>query len=86
MKKNIPVVIATQTLYGRVHPLVYSALRNLSIKLKCIFVEDMLPETAYVKLGWVLGHTTKLEEVKEMMLKNTAGEISGRHQPDSFLY
>lgn len=86
MKKNIPVIIASQTLYGRVHPLVYSALRNLSITLKCIFVEDMLPETAYVKLGWVLGHTTKLEEVKEMMLKNVAGEINDRHMPDSFLY
>ncbi|MBN2112157.1 Glu-tRNA(Gln) amidotransferase subunit GatD [Candidatus Woesearchaeota archaeon] len=86
MKKNIPVVIATQTLYGRVHPLVYSALRNLSIKLKCIFAEDMLPETAYVKLGWVLGHTTKPEEVKKMMLAKAAGEVSDRHQPDSFLY
>ena len=86
MKKNIPIVIVSQTLYGRVHPLVYSALRNLSLKLKCIFVEDMLPETAYVKLGWILGHTQKLEEVKEMMLTNVAGEISDRHQPDSFLY
>lgn len=86
MQKGIPVVIATQTLYGRVHPLVYSALRNLSIKLKCVFAEDMLPETAYVKLGWVLGHTQKLEEVKEMMLTNIAGEINSRHQPDSYLY
>ena len=85
-KKNVSVVIASQTLYGRVHPLVYSALRMLSIKLKCIFAEDMLPETAYIKLGWVLGHAKKPEEIKEMMLKNIAGEITERSLPDSFLY
>jgi glutamyl-tRNA(Gln) amidotransferase subunit D len=84
--KNIPVIIASQTLYGRVHPLVYTNLRKLSIELGCIFAEDMLPETAYVKLGWVLGHTSKIEEVKELMLKNTAGEIIERMLPDSFLY
>ena len=85
-KKNIPVVIASQTLYGRVHPLVYSALRMLSIKLKCIFAEDMLPSVAYVKLGWVLAHAKKPEEVKEMMLKNIAGEITERSDYKSFLY
>lgn len=85
-KKNIPVVVATQTIYGRVHPLVYSALRMLSIKLKCIFAEDMLPETAYVKLGWALAKAKKPEEVKEIMLKNVAGEITERILPESFLY
>ncbi|MBW2995722.1 Glu-tRNA(Gln) amidotransferase subunit GatD [Candidatus Woesearchaeota archaeon] len=82
--KNIPVVIASQTLYGRVHPLVYSTLRELSIKLGCIFVEDMLPETAYVKLGYVLGKTKT--KVKEMMLTNIAGEITERSLDKEFLY
>jgi len=86
IEKGISVVVASQTLYGRVHPLVYSALRMLSIKLKCIFVEDMLPETAYIKLGWVLGHTTKPEEIKELMIKNISGEITERTEPSTFLY
>ena len=84
--KNVSIAIAPQTLYGRVHPYVYSPLRKLSIELNCIFVEDMLPETAYVKLGWVLGHTNKIDEVKKMMLTNFAGEISERTDEKAFLY
>jgi len=83
---KIAIVISTQTIYGRVHPYVYTPLRKLSIELNCIFAEDMLPETAYVKLGWVLGHTDKLDEVKKMMLTNYAGEISERSDEKAFLY
>ena len=46
----------------------------------------MLPETAYVKLGWVLGHTKSLEKVRKMMLTNYAGEITSRSIPQTFLY
>ncbi len=84
--KGTSVVVASQTIYGRVHPYVYTNLRKLSIELGCIFAEDMLPETAYVKLGWVLGHTTKNNEVKKMMAENVAGEISERSDAKSFLY
>ena len=83
---NVAIVIAPQTLYGRVHPYVYSPLRKLSIELNCIFAEDMLPETAYVKLGWVLGHTHKIDEVKKLMLTNYAYEISERTDESAFLY
>jgi hypothetical protein len=34
----------------------------------------MLPETAYLKLGWVLGHSQGREEVKRLMLTNIAGK------------
>jgi len=84
--KKIPIVIASQTLYGRVHPLVYTNLRKLSVELGCIFAENMLPETAYVKLGWVLGKTKDISKVKELMLKNIAGEITERSDDKSFLY
>jgi glutamyl-tRNA(Gln) amidotransferase subunit D len=84
-KKNIPVVIASQTIYGHVHPYVYTNLRKLSIELKSIFVEDMLPEVAYIKLMYALGHAKKMDEVKEIMLKNIAGEISEREPLDVFL-
>jgi len=85
MKKGIPVVIASQTIYGHVHPYVYTNLRRLSIELKSIFVDDMLPEVAYVKLMYVLGHAKKLDEIKEMMLQDIAGEITGREPLDVFL-
>jgi len=85
ISKNVAVVIATQTIYGRVHPYVYSALRMLSIKMKCIFAEDMLAETAYVKLGCVLAKTNNIDEVKKMMIADIAGEITERSD-NSFLY
>jgi glutamyl-tRNA(Gln) amidotransferase subunit D len=37
---------------------------------------DWTPETALVKLMWVLGHTKDMKKIKEMMLKNYVGEIS----------
>ncbi|MBI3035974.1 Glu-tRNA(Gln) amidotransferase subunit GatD [Candidatus Woesearchaeota archaeon] len=83
---GIPVVITSQTIYGRVHPFVYTNLRKLSIGLNCIFAEDMLPETAYIKLGWVLPQAKNIEEVKEMMLTNYAGEITERSDENGFLY
>lgn len=85
MKKGIPVVISSQTIYGHVHPYVYTNLRRLSIELKCIFVEDMIPEVAYIKLMYALGHAKKLDEVKEIMLTDIAGEITEREPLDVFL-
>ncbi len=88
IKKGIPVCIAPQTLYGRISMNVYSAGRLLQ-QAGAIPLEDMLPETAYVKLGWVLGHkdvAKDLNKIKEMMLTNYAGEISDRTLPNTFLY
>jgi glutamyl-tRNA(Gln) amidotransferase subunit D len=45
----------------------------------------MLPETAYVKLGWALGHTHDPEKVKEMMLTTIAGEMTEREPFDGYL-
>jgi glutamyl-tRNA(Gln) amidotransferase subunit D len=85
IKAGIPVVIATQTLYGRVNTKVYNNLRILFHEAGAIPAEDMLPETAYVKLGWVLGHTKNLEKVREMMLTNIAGEITERTEIETFM-
>jgi glutamyl-tRNA(Gln) amidotransferase subunit D len=71
------ICAAPQTIYGRLDPLVYSPGRKL-IKTGIIFLEDMLPETAYVKLGWVLGHKDWKNKIKEKMLENFSGEISER--------
>ncbi len=74
-EEGVAVCMTSQCLYGRVNLNVYSTGRRL-LKAGVIPCEDMLPETAYVKLMWVLGHTDDPEEVRGMMLTNYAGEIT----------
>jgi glutamyl-tRNA(Gln) amidotransferase subunit D len=82
--KGIFVGISSQTIFGRVNPLVYSNLRLLS-DTGAVFLEDLLAETAYVKLGWVLAQSKSFDETKELMLKNVAGEFNARLAPEDFL-
>ncbi|MCX6663242.1 MAG: Glu-tRNA(Gln) amidotransferase subunit GatD, partial [Euryarchaeota archaeon] len=53
IKNGSIIIMTSQCLFGRVNMRVYSAGRDL-IKAGVISGEDMLPETAYVKLMWVL--------------------------------
>ncbi len=85
VSKDVFVGITSQTLYGSTHPYVYTNLRLLG-KAGATFLGDMLPEVAYVKLAWVLGHTEDMDEVRSMMLENVAGELSGHRGFQSFLY
>lgn len=85
-KDGIVFVTAPQTIYGRINPDVYANLRILYREAGAIPSGDMLSEVAYIKLGWVLGHTKELEKVKEMMLTNYAGEITSRSLAGTFLY
>lgn len=82
---DIPVVIAPQTIYGRLNLNVYSAGRLLNQAGVIGDGADWLPETALVKLMWVLGHTKKMDKVKEMMETNFAGEISKETDVGTFL-
>jgi glutamyl-tRNA(Gln) amidotransferase subunit D len=81
--KGVVVGMTSQCLYGRVHPDVYRNLRLVS-NLGVVYCEDMTPETAYAKLGWLLGNY-KPTEAKEMLAKNIAGEIKDRTEADEFL-
>ncbi len=72
--QNGMIICATaQTIYGRLNPNIYSAGRDLE-KTGIIFLEDMLSETALIKLGWVLGH--KKWDAKEKMLENISNEFN----------
>lgn len=78
--KGMIVCAAAQTVYGRLDPLVYSNGREL-LGTGIIYLEDMLAETAFVKLGWVLGHkewAKSKEKIKEKMLENISGGFSDR--------
>jgi glutamyl-tRNA(Gln) amidotransferase subunit D len=46
---------------------------------------NMLPSAAYTKLIWVLGHTRNMDEVRTLMQKNMAGEITEREGPRGFM-
>jgi len=74
---GIPVVMASQCLYGEVNMHVYSTGRKL-ISAGVISAGDMLPETAFVKLIWTLGQTEDINEVRKIMHTNIAGEIEDK--------
>ena len=82
---GIPVIMAPQTIYGRLNINVYTAGRLLKeigvIGHNC----DWLPEVALVKLMWILGKTKDMKKIKEMMLENIVGEISERSEFEGFL-
>lgn len=77
IRQGFVVCAAAQTTYGRLDPYVYSNGREL-VDAGVIFLEDMLPETALVKLGFVLGHYGWKGKIKEKMLENIAGELNPR--------
>lgn len=74
-EKGMIICSVAQTINGRLNPLVYVTGREL-IETGIIYLEDMLSEAAFVKLGWVLGH--KAWDVKEKMLENFSGEFNER--------
>jgi glutamyl-tRNA(Gln) amidotransferase subunit D len=77
ISNGVHIVMTSQCLYGRVNMNVYSTGRDL-MKAGVISVEDMLPETAYVKLMWVLGQTQDPKKVVHLLKTNIAGEIKDR--------
>jgi len=78
VKSGVIICAASQTIFGRLDPYVYSTGREL-LKAGVVFLDDMLAETAFVKLSWLLGHKNKGREVvKQDMLKNFYGEFNPR--------
>jgi len=81
---GIAVYMTVQTLWGYVQMYVYDTGRDL-MDIGIVPAANMLPEVAYVKLGWALGQTTDLKKVKEIMLTNMAGEITEREPYNGYL-
>ena len=84
-KKGVLILITSQTLYGSVHPFVYTNLRVLSVQLGCTFLEGITPETAYVKAVIVGGRAKKNDDILVLLKKNMIGEFDSREHPEEFL-
>ena len=63
---KIPVFMTSQTMNGRVNMRVYATGRKL-LNAGVVPCEDMIPETALVKLMWVLGHASEIKKIHEMI-------------------
>lgn len=83
-KAGVAVYMTVQTLWGYVHMFVYETGRDMVSK-GVIPAENMLPEVAYIKLGWALGQTDDLEKVRELMLTPICDEITEREPYNGYL-
>jgi glutamyl-tRNA(Gln) amidotransferase subunit D len=77
VEKDVLVAMTSQCIWGRLGMTVYDHGRDL-LAMGVIPLEDMLAETAIVKLMWSLGQTKDMEEAKKLLTKNVANEISPR--------
>ena len=82
--QNIAIYMTVQTIWGYVQMYVYETGREI-MELGVVPASNMLPEVAYVKLGWALGQTDDLDKVKEIMLTSIAGEITEREPYNGYL-
>lgn len=76
--RGVVIAMTTQCLEGNADPYVYSTGRQLW-QAGVLYLEDLLPETAYAKLLWALGRSSDPTEVGELLLRDRAGEFSARH-------
>jgi len=77
INEGLIVCMTSQCIWGRINMNVYSTGREL-INLGVIPLEDMLTETAFVKLTWALSQSNSREEALKLMMTNLAGEFSYR--------
>jgi glutamyl-tRNA(Gln) amidotransferase subunit D len=84
IEKGVHVVMTVQTLWGFAQMYVYDTGRDL-LDIGVVPVDNMLPETALMKLGWVLGHTDDHDEVLRMMRDPINHEITEREPHNGYL-
>jgi glutamyl-tRNA(Gln) amidotransferase subunit D len=80
IEQGIIICATAQAIYGRLNMHVYDNGIELE-KTGIINLKDMLTETAFVKLSWILGHKTwakDMGKVKEKMLENISNEFNER--------
>lgn len=82
---GVELYMTLQTLWGFVQMHVYETGREI-LELGVVPLANMLPEVAYIKLGWALGlHPDDPSKVRERMTATIAGEITEREPHDGYL-
>ncbi len=74
IERKVPVVVCTQCILGSTEMELYQVGRA-ALDVGAIPAMDMTPETAMVKLMWVLGQTDDIESIDSMMQKCFIGEL-----------
>ncbi len=76
-KAGVLMGMTSQAIWGRVNMNVYSSGRELT-RRGVEPLEDMLPETAYVKMMWSLGNSKTPEEARRLLKEDFVGEYNPR--------
>ncbi len=81
---GVSVFMTVQTLWGYVQMYVYETGREI-MGMGVVPLANMLPETAYMKLGWALGQSEDPEKIKSIMLTPIASDMTEREPHDGYL-
>ncbi len=82
---GVLVFMTLQTLWGFVQMHVYETGREI-LGLGVVPLANMLPETAYIKLGWALGmHPNDPEAAARLMTTPIASDMTEREPHDGYL-
>jgi glutamyl-tRNA(Gln) amidotransferase subunit D len=82
---GVHMYMTLQTLWGFVQMQVYETGREI-LQLGVVPLANMLPETAFVKLGWAMGvHPDDPDAVRQLMTTTIAGEMTEREPHDGYL-
>jgi glutamyl-tRNA(Gln) amidotransferase subunit D len=84
IQEGMTVVMTVQTLWGYAQMYVYDTGRDL-LDLGIIPLDNMLPETAYMKLAWVLGQTDDPQRIRAMLTTPINHEITAREPHNGYL-
>jgi glutamyl-tRNA(Gln) amidotransferase subunit D len=76
---GLVVAMTTQCLDGGTDPYVYSTGREL-LKAGVLYLDDLLPETAYAKMLWALGQSDDPARVRALLLEDQVGEFVKRRR------
>jgi len=82
---GVQLYMTLQTLWGFVQMNVYETGREI-LELGVVPLANMLPEVAYIKLGWAMWlHPNDPEARKALMTTSIAGEMTEREPHDGYL-
>jgi glutamyl-tRNA(Gln) amidotransferase subunit D len=73
------IAMTTQCLEGNADPFVYATGRELQ-RAGVLYLGDLLPEVAFAKMLWALGHSSDPRAVEALLLSDVAGEFQWRHR------